>query len=260
MRIILAAAALFLAWPASQASAGIPTTAFAEPASVPRAYGAWTPPSLGEAPVLGRLTIRPFLAGQGFKGYSSWWGGVGAEVPFHANASALAGATSRQLHSADARTSPLDPDEPADSLHRFVRLSCGLRFALPWHLSFEAWAGADAAGGRSNVFEGNLEWWPIAYSYHPVRVEVGVSKDDRTRLRVHTASGEAALGRRWGLSWYATGTGRVFAGKAIGRAAGWAGGGLGVGGAGRGWGLRLEGGGGAHGGHVDLSLFHHFRL
>ena len=244
----------------STARAEIPATAFAQPVSRPRVFETLPSPTLGETRPLGRPIILTYFEGRSFKRYNAYNGGVAVNVRVHEKFNALVHVASHQLSSVDRSTSPLAVEEAPNRRHRFERLSAGLQFSLPYHFGFEAWAGADIAGGRSNVMEADLSWWPLAYSYHPMRLEIGVSQDDRTHIRAHTAAGEISVGRLLGLNWYLTGTGRLYAGRYLRKPTGWGSGGFGAGDTERGWGFKIEGGGGAHGKHVDFSLFHNFRL
>lgn len=242
------------------ARAEVPVSAFAQTASRPRVYETVPSPSLGETRPLGRPIVLPYLEGRSFKDHNAYTGGVALNFRGHERFNVLAAVASHQLSSVDSSTSPLVNGEPLNRRHRFVRMSAGLQFPLPYHFSLETWAGTDIAGGRSNTIEASLSWWPLAYTYRPIRLEVGLSQDDRTHIRVHTAAGEMALGRLWGLNWYLTGTGRLYADGPLRKNEGWGAGGIAAGDPKRGWGFKLEGGGGAHGLHGDLSLFHNFRL
>lgn len=240
-------------------AAEIPTVAFAQPASRPRVFETLPSASLGETRPLGRAIVLPYLEGRSFRDYDAYTGGAALNVRAHERFNALAAVASHQLSGVQARTSPLVPNEPPDRRHRFVRLSAGLQFSLPRHFSFEAWGGSDVSGGRSNTMEADLSWWPLAYTYRPMRLEIGISQDDLTHIRAHTAAGEIAVGRLWGINWYITGTGRLYAGRSVRKPHGWGSGGIGAGDPKRGWGFKIEGGAGAQGRHATLSIFHNFR-
>ncbi len=249
---------LLLLAPHPLSAATAPVIAFT-PAGQGREYEAITKGSVAETRPLGKLNLLLFAEGGPAKNYGQHAQGIAFNVRSHDKINVLARAVSHHVYSQDPMRSPLEPGEPATKSPRFARLAAGLQFMLPGTLNLETWAGTDAAGGQANSMEANLSWWPIVYTYYPLRISLGISQDDATHVKAQTLSGQLGFGKALGLTWFVTGAARLYNGGLLGKSEGRVSGGIGAGHS-RGWGFKLAGGGGAHGSFADLAIFHAFRL
>lgn len=254
MRLVRALA--LLASLAAPLRADAPIHAFI-PAGAGREYETLARDSLSDRGV-GTVDLLVFADGMPASGYHHASLGASAKIRAHPHFSVLAKAASHRVRGGVPTVNPLLPSREPRYEHRFTRLAGGLQFKLPWRLTLETWGATDAAGGKAGVLEADLSWWPVIYTHYPVRVDLGVSQDDRTHATAPSLNAELGLARAWGFTWFLTGSGRLYTGGLVPKTEGRAALGVGAGHA-KGFGFKAGGGGGAHGAFGELAVFQLFK-